>query len=87
MLPTGQIIEESIGNQEISEESDFDFENDYEKEDNNAKHLHHRAKLLRSIVTDKRHTVPWPPVPDDLTENNVGIPDLLYNFLAMVTKR
>ena len=53
LLPTGQIIDESIGNQEISEESDIDFENDCEKENNKAKHLYHSAKLLRSIVTDK----------------------------------
>ena len=82
LLPKGQIIEEGIGNQQISEESDIDFENDFEKEDNQAKHLYHSAKLLRSIVTDKKYTVPWPPVPDDLTENNIVIPDLLYNFLA-----
>ena len=31
LLPKGQIIEEGIGNQEISEESDVDFDNDYEK--------------------------------------------------------
>ena len=36
LLPTGQIIGEGIVNQEISEESDIDFENDYEKEDNEA---------------------------------------------------
>ena len=53
LLPTGQIIEEGIGNQKISEESDTDFENDYEKEDNERKHLNHSAKLLRSIITDK----------------------------------
>ena len=44
--------------------------------------MYHSAKLLRSIVTDNKYTVPWPPVSDDLTENNAGIPDLLYNFLA-----
>ena len=82
LLPKGQIIEERIGNQQISEESDIDFENDHEKEDNQAKHLYHSAKLLRGIVTDKKYTVPWPPVPDNLTENNIVIPDLLYNFLA-----
>ena len=31
LLPKGQIIKEGIGNQEISEESDINFENDYEK--------------------------------------------------------
>ena len=82
LIPTGQMIEEGIGNQEISEESDTDFENDHEKEDNEAKHLYHSEKLLRSIVTDKRYTVPWPPVSDNVIENNTGIPDLLYSFLA-----
>ena len=82
MLPTGQIIEEGIGNQEIGEESDIDFENDHKKEDNEAKYLYHSAKLLRSIIKDKKYTVPRPPVPDNFTENNVVIPHLLYNFLA-----
>ena len=82
LLLACQTIEEGIGDQEISEESDIDFENDHEKEDNEAKHLYHSEKLLRSIVTDKKYTVPWPPVPDSVTENNVGIPDLLYSFLA-----
>ena len=31
LLPKGQIIEEGIGNQQISEESDIDFENDLKK--------------------------------------------------------
>ena len=43
--------------------------------------VYHVAMLLRQCISC-RDSTPWPPVIDDLTEESIVIPNILYNFLV-----
>ncbi|CAC5376852.1 unnamed protein product [Mytilus coruscus] len=43
------------------------------------------AKAIRNVISlDSKFNIPWPPTGKSLSENNIVIPDLLYNFLALL---
>ena len=43
--------------------------------------VYHVAMLLRQCIS-RLDSTPWPPVIDDLTEESIVIPNILYNFLC-----
>ena len=42
------------------------------------------AKIIRAELLAVKNNIPWPPMPDDLTEDHIQVPDLVYNLLAWV---
>ena len=87
-LPTGKIIKEHVA----ESESDPDLSSD---EDNEAKgaaiaerqstaDIYHTAKLIRSLLLDVEDTLPWPPLPEDIIDSNIDLPDPVYNLIAWI---
>ena len=42
------------------------------------------AKIIRAELLAVKNNILWPPMPDDLTEDHIQVPDLVYNLLAWV---
>ena len=87
-LPTGKIIKEHV----VESESDPDLSSD---EDDEAKRaviaerqsiadIYHTAKLMRSLLLDVEDTLPWPPLPEDIIDSNIDLPDPVYNLIAWI---
>ena len=49
-----------------------------------AYHVFHAANMLRGEILKMENKLPWLPRLEDLTEENVHVLDLLYNFLCWV---
>ena len=44
--------------------------------------IYHCGLLLHNAIKQIEQTIPWPPSPAEICEENVKLPDLLYNLLA-----
>lgn len=42
------------------------------------------AQIIRAELLAVKNNTPWPPMPDDLTEDRIQVPDIVYNLLAWV---
>ena len=92
-LPKGKLIEETYSETMSTNEESVDDE-DFMKEDSNsicrkdfydsdrAYIIYHSAKMLRSVLSEVSTMIPWPPSASDISEANISIPNLTYNFLA-----
>ena len=87
-LPTGKIIEEHVAESESdpdlsSDEDDKAKEADIAERQSNVD-IYHTAKLIRSLLLDMEDTLPWPPLPEDIIDSNINLPDSVYNLIARI---
>ena len=92
-LPTGKLVKETYSVTVSTYEESFDDE-DFMKEDTDsisrkdfydsdrACIIYHAAKILRSVLSEVSAMILWPPSASDISETNISIPNLAYNFLA-----
>ena len=48
-------------------------------------HVYHAAKMIRSLLTEMKPVMSWPPTEDDLDCSDSIVPDMLYNMLAWIS--
>ena len=87
-LPTGKIIEEHVAESKSDPDLSSD-ENDETKgaviaERQSIADIYHTAKLIRSLLLDVEDTLPWPPLPEDIIDSNINLPDPVYNLIAWI---
>ena len=85
-VTTGEVVETVLntsGNQ-WADEDGIEEVTPEAKEDEKYLHVYHTAKMIRSLVTEMKPVMTWPPTEDDLDCSNTLIPDLLYNMFAWI---
>ena len=84
-IPKGQIIEENLTNLEIDKEEDFTIAvNQCDITSEESVILYRAAKVIRKIILEHSIEIPSPLRPEDINEENIQIPNLLYNHLAWI---
>ena len=73
-------IEEGIQSSDIEEEMEIDY--GLPLGDENP--VYHCAIIINKIIKSMDDTMPWPPPPEYICEENIEIPDILYNLLAYI---
>ena len=49
-----------------------------------ATQVYHSAKMVCTALKNVQQTLPWPPHAKDIVEDNIDIPDIVYNLLAWI---
>ncbi|CAG2247532.1 unnamed protein product [Mytilus edulis] len=82
-VPTGQIVQTAIESSTLVQ-SNNTLNAAVGKEDI-VTTVFYAAKAIRNVISlDSKSNIPWPPTGESISENNIVIPDLLYNFLALL---
>ncbi|CAC5416584.1 unnamed protein product [Mytilus coruscus] len=82
-VPTGQIVQTAIESSTLVQ-SNNTLNVAVGKEDI-VTTIFYAAKAIRNVISlDLKSNIPWPPTGESISENNIVIPDLLYNFLALL---
>ncbi|CAC5360782.1 unnamed protein product [Mytilus coruscus] len=82
-VPTGQIVQTAIESSTLVQ-SNNTLNAAVGKEDI-VTSIFYAAKAIRNVISlDSKSNIPWPPTGESISENNIVIPDLLYNFLALL---
>ncbi|CAG2186230.1 unnamed protein product [Mytilus edulis] len=82
-VPTGQIVQTAIESSTLVQSNDT-LNAAVGKEDI-VTTVFYAAKAIRNVISlDSKSNIPWPPTGESISEDNIVIPDLLYNFLALV---
>ncbi|CAC5405827.1 unnamed protein product [Mytilus coruscus] len=82
-VPTGQIVQTAIESSTLVQ-SNNTLNAAVGKEDIMTT-IFYAAKAIRNVISlDSKSNIPWPPTGESISENNIVIPDLLYNFLALL---
>ena len=79
----GKLIEAGLGSS--TEENEFNIDNTVgpdARQHESLRYVYHSAKILRSCLLEINPYLPSPPTGDCICEDNIKIPNLLYNFLA-----
>ena len=84
-IPKGQLIEETLSQQEEDDDHDFIIEvNEFDVTSEKSVILFKAAKIVRKMVLEHNAEVPFPLRPENIFEENIQIPNLLYNHLAWI---
>ena len=83
-VPTGQIIEVGVSALQNPSEEESPFVQPKIDNSSAAYQVFHVASMIRAEIQNMENNLPWPPRPDDLTTDNIQVPDLLFNFLCWV---
>ena len=85
-VTTGEVVETIMNTEEYGDEEGEDRIEVTPGliEDDKYLQVYHTAKLIRSLVTDMKPSMAWPPMAEDLDCKNDIVPDLLYNMLAWI---
>ncbi|CAG2192016.1 unnamed protein product [Mytilus edulis] len=82
-VPTGQIVQTAIESSTLVQ-SNNTLNAAVGKEDIETT-VCYAAKAIRNVISlDSKCNIPWPPTGESISGNNIVIPDLLYNFLALL---
>ncbi len=46
--------------------------------------VYHCGIIINNIIKSMEDTMPWPPPPEYICEENIEVPDILYNLLAYI---
>ena len=83
-IPNGKIIEDTLSQQE-DDNHDFIMEvNEFDVTSEESVILYKAAKIVRKMVLEHSAEVPFPLRPENICEENIQIPNLLYNHLAWI---
>ena len=52
------------------------------QDDDNVTNMHPCGIQIHKIIKSMKETMPWPPSREDVTKEQIQVPDLLYNLLA-----
>ena len=83
-VPTGQIIEVGVSALHDHSESENPFVPSNSDNCSAAYQVFHAAHIIKTEIQKMENNLPWPPRPEDLTTDNINVPDLLFNFLCWV---
>lgn len=83
-VPTGQIIEVGVSASQNPAAEERPFAQPNVDNCSAAYQVFHAAKMIRAEIQNMENKLPWPPRPEDLTTDNIQVPDLLFNFLCWV---
>ena len=83
-VPKGQVIEAAIASS--SSENPYTITDPVQDSyiDDIAVHIYYAAKAIRGSLLEVSSTLKWPPTGDCISEDNITIPDMLYNWFAWV---
>jgi len=77
-VPKGQVVESGLINRSVEEEM-------HDREDVSYKnYIYHATKTLRAALLNQESNMPWPPCATDIKEENVLLPNAVYNLLAWI---
>ena len=54
------------------------------QDDDNVTNMYHCGIQIHKIIKSMKETMPWLPSPEDVTKEQIQVPDLLYNLLTYI---
>ena len=76
-------LSDTAGKSHVDADSDQSYEQ-LESQLEDPQTVYHCGILLHNVIKQMEDTLPWSPSPEDITLDNINVPDLLFNFIAYV---
>ena len=85
-VTTGEVVETIVNTsvEQWEDENGIEEVTAEEKDEEKYLQVYRTAKMIRSLVTDMKPVMAWPPTEDDLDCSDTLVPDLLYNMFAWI---
>ena len=82
-----QLLKDIEETDESTEESAEENDDDSAANINNVDQhqtIYHSGVIVNRIIKAIQSNMPWPPSPEDITMENIKVPDLLYNLIGYI---
>ena len=78
------LLKQDQGTDETLSEEDPDIKTCHGLYEGNMADIYNCGILIHKIIKGIKSNIAWPPSPDDVSKENIHVPDLLYNLLAYI---